>query len=77
MKIAAITIRRALKAMKSTSHEQNAVYISPELLAEARKAADEERRLRSFPSVRGDLLMKMAGCLRHVKDAGRLSDTNV
>ena len=30
--------------MKTTSHEQNAVYMPPELLAEARQAADEEHR---------------------------------
>lgn len=30
--------------MKTTGHEQNAVYIPPELLAEARQAATEEHR---------------------------------
>lgn len=30
--------------MKNTSHESNTVQMPPELLAEARQAADEERR---------------------------------
>lgn len=30
--------------MKPTSHESNTVHMPPELLAEARKAADEEHR---------------------------------
>jgi hypothetical protein len=30
--------------MKTSGHEQNAVYMSPELLAEARRAANEEHR---------------------------------
>src|SRR6201999_4194272 len=33
-----------LKPVKTTSHEPNAVLMSPELLAEARLAADEEHR---------------------------------
>jgi hypothetical protein len=30
--------------MKTTGHEQNAIHISSELLAEARRAAEEEHR---------------------------------
>ncbi|MBV9268223.1 MAG: hypothetical protein JO061_18790 [Acidobacteriaceae bacterium] len=30
--------------MKTTGHEQNAVYMPPELLAEAREAAEQEHR---------------------------------
>jgi hypothetical protein len=36
--------RRTAQAMKTTGHEQNAVYMPPELLAEAREAASEEHR---------------------------------
>jgi hypothetical protein len=33
-----------LKTMKTPSHESNVVHMSPELLAEARRAAEEEHR---------------------------------
>jgi hypothetical protein len=37
-------MKRGKKAMKTGSNERNVVHMSPELLAEARCAADEERR---------------------------------
>lgn len=36
--------RRAVKNMKTPSHESNAVHVPPDLLAEVREAATEEHR---------------------------------